>query len=176
MKRLFAAALFAAALSLSLVSPAAAQGTRTYSLKNGDTITPASHGYDPGGAPAYIGGQVAGQLDGATSGTFSLWVSFRNTGIVDAAAGVYSGEIVPQYSSFAVTEGSGRKSVTTSGTIDAGTVTYRLLADGRAEVISVVSGNLTVWQGKNKRRTAVGYGTLDYGTSAEGSGAMALYF
>lgn len=167
MKRLFAAPILAAAVLLSLAVAAAAQNPRTYSLKNGGTVTTASQGYDPSGARAYIGGAVAGQLDSAAGSTFTLWVSFRGTAIVDAAAGVYSGEIVPQYSSFAVTEGSGRKSVTTSGSIDAGTVTYRLLADGRAEVISVASDNLTIWQGKNKSRSVVGSGTLDYGVSAE---------
>lgn len=175
MKRLLTAALFAAALSFSLAAPAAAQSTRTYSLRSGDTLTPASAGFDPTGAPAYVGAVVAGQLNGAAGGIFTLWASFRNTGF-DPATGLYVGEIVPQYSSFAVTEGSGRKSVTTSGTVDAGTVTYRLLADGPAEIVSVVSDNLTVWQGKNKSRRAVGSGTLDYGTSAEGAGTIALNF
>jgi len=175
MKRMLTAALFLAAVSLLLSSSAAAQSMRTYSLKNGGTISLASTGYDPSGAPAYIGGSIAGQLEGATSGTFSFWVSFRNTSF-DPATGVYGGEIVPQYSSFAVTEGSGRKSVTTSGTIDAGTVTYRLTPDGLAEIISVVSNNLTVWGGKSKRRRAVGHGTLDYGTSGQGMGTMTLYF
>lgn len=175
MKRMLAAALFTAALSLSLAVTAAAQNPRTYSLKNGGTVSTASQGYDPSGAPAYIGGAVAGQLDSAPGGTFTLWVSFRSTGF-DPATGVYSGEVVPQYSSFAVTEPSGRKGVTTSGSIDAGAVTYRLLADGRAEVISVASNNLTIWQGKNKSRRVVGSGTLDYGRSAEGAGTMSLYF
>lgn len=61
MKRQLATALFGAAVLLSLISPVAAQSTRAYSLKNGDTITLASPGYDASGAPAYIGGQVAGQ-------------------------------------------------------------------------------------------------------------------
>lgn len=175
MKRLLAAALFTAALLLSLSSPAAAQSTRTFTLGPGSTLAPASPGYDPSGATTYFGGLVVGQVAGATPGTFTLSVAFRNTGVVDQAAGIYAGDIVSPYSSFAVTQGSGRKSVTTSGTIDAGTVTYRLTADGRAEIISVASGNLTVWSGKNKRRTAVGYGTLDYGTSSQGAGTIVLY-
>ena len=175
MKRLLAAALFTAAVLLSLSSPAAAQSTRTFTLSQGATLSPASPGFDPSGATTYFSGLVAGQVAGSTPGTFTLSVAFRNTGVVDAAAGLYSGEIVSPYSSFAVTQGSGRKSVTTSGTIDAGTVTYRLTADGRAEIISVVSGNLTVWSGKNKRRTAVGNGTLNYGTAAQGSGTIVLY-
>ena len=176
MKRLFAAALFSAAVLLTLSIPAAAQSARTFTLGQGATLAPASPGFDPSGATTYFGGLVAGQVAGATPGTFTLSVAFRNTGVVDPAAAIYTGEIVSPYSSFAVTQVSGRKSVTTSGTIDAGTVTYRLTADGRAEIISVVSGNLTVWSGKNKRRTAVGYGTLDYGTSAQGAGTMVLYF
>ena len=176
MKRLLAAALFAAAVSLSLSSPAAAQSTRTFTLSRGATITPASPGYAPSGVPIYFGGLVAGQVVGTTPGMFTLSVAFRSTGLVDPAAGVYGGEIVSPYSSFAVTESSGRKSVTTSGMIDAGAVTYRLTADGRAEILSVDSDNLTVWQGKNKSRRAVGSGTLDYGTPAEGSGTMAINF
>ena len=175
MKRLLATALFAAALFVSLSSPAAAQNARTFSLSQGDTIAPASRGFDPSGATTYFGGLVAGQVAGTTPGTFTLSVAFRNTGVVDPVAGVYSGEIITPYSSFVVTQGSGRKSVSTSGSIDGGTVTYRLTADGRAEIISVVSGNLTVWEGKNKRRTAVGYGTLNYGTAVKGSGMIVLY-
>lgn len=176
MKRLLAAALFMAAVFFTLSSPAAAQNARTFSLRQGATITPASPGFDPSGATTYFGGLVAGQVEGTTPGTFTLSVTFRNTGVVDALAGVYSGEIVSPYSSFVVTQGSGRKSVSTSGTIDGGSVTYRLTADGRAEIISVVSGSLTVWEGRNKRRTAVGYGTLDYGTATVGSGTITLYF
>ena len=176
MKRLLAAALFTAAVLFSFSNTAAAQSTRTFSLGPGDTIAPASPGYDTSGTPIYLGGVVAGQVQGTTAGTFTLWVAFRSTGPVDEAAGVYSGAIVSPYSSFAVTQGSGRKSVTTSGTIDAGAVTYRLTTAGVAEIISVVSGNLTVWEGKGKRRTSVGYGTLDYGRTAGGSGTLALYF
>ena len=176
MKRLIAAALFSAAISVLFSIPAAAQNTRTFSLSQGATIAPASPGFDPSGATTYFGGLVAGQVAGTAPSMFTLSVAFRSTGVIDQAAGVYGGEILSPYSSFAVTEASGRKSVSTSGTIDGGTVTYRLTADGRAEIISVVSGNLTVWEGKNKRRTAVGYGTLDYGTSAEGAGTIVLYF
>jgi hypothetical protein len=91
-------------------------------------------------------------------------------------AGIYGGDILSPYNSFAVTEASGRKSISTSGTIDAGTVTYRLTADGRAEIFSVTSNNLTVWEGKNKRRTAMGTGTLNYGPAADDSGTMTLSF
>lgn len=176
MKRMLTAALFLAAVSLLLSSPAAAQTTRAFSLNRGATLSPASPGYDPSGATIYFSGLVAGQVEAATPSTFTLSVAFRNTGVIDPAAGIYSGEILSPYSSFAVTEASGRKSVSTSGTIDAGTVTYRLTPDGRAEIVSVVSGSLTVWEGKNKNRRAVGRGTLDYGTSAEGMGTMLLYF
>jgi hypothetical protein len=75
-----------------------------------------------------------------------------------------------------VNQGSGRKTVSTSGSIDSGTVTYRLTQEGLADIISVSSNSLTVWEGKNKRRTAVGTGTLDYGTSVEGSGTLTLSF
>ena len=175
MKRLLAAALFTAALFLTLSSPAAAQTTRTFSLSNGSTISPASPGYDLNGGTAYFSGLVAGQVAAATPSTFTLSVAFRNTGVVDSVAGIYSGEIIAPYSSFAVTQSSGRKSVSTSGTIDAGTVTYRITTYGRAEILSVTSGSLTVWEGKNKNRRAVGNGTLDYGTVAEGSGTITLF-
>ena len=177
MKRLLAASLFAAAVFLSLGGPAAAQSTRTFSLTRGDTMVPASPGIvDPSGATAYHGGLVAGQVEGTTPGTFTLSITFRSTGVIDQAAGVYGGEIVSPYSSFVVTQGSGRKSVSTSGMIDAGKVTYRLTPYGMADIISVTSDNLTVWEGKNKSRRAVGNGTLNYGTAVEGSGTIALIF
>ena len=177
MKRLLAAVLFAAAVSLLFSSPAAAQSTRTFSLTRGDTMSPASPGLvDPSGATTYHGGLVAGQVEGTTPGTFTLSITFRSTGVIDPVAGIYGGEIVSPFSSFVVTQGSGRKSVSTSGTIDAGTVTYRLTSYGMADIISVTSGNLTVWEGKNKSRRAVGNGTLDYGTAIEGSGTIALFF
>lgn len=175
MIRLLAAALLTAVVFLSLSNPAAALITRTFSLSQGATMTPASPGFNPSGGTTYFGGLVAGQVEGTTPGTFTLSVTFRNTGVVDPVAGIYSGEILSPYSSFVVTQGSGRKSVSTSGTIDAGSVTYRITAEGRAEIISVVSGNLTVWEGKNKRRTAVGYGTLDYGKAVVGSGTLVLF-
>jgi hypothetical protein len=178
MKRILAAAFFMAAVFISFSTPAAAQTTRTFSLGLGDTLSPASQGYDPSGATTYFGGLVAGQVNGTPGNVFSLSLTFRSTGVIDPVAGVYGGEIVSPYSnsSFVVTQSSGRKSVSTSGTIDAGTVTYRLTAEGRADIISVTSGNLTVWEGKNKNRRAVGYGTLDYGTVAEGTGTIVLYF
>jgi hypothetical protein len=175
MKRFLAAVLFAAAVSLLFSSPAAAQSMRTFSLTRGDTMMPASPGLvDPSGATTYSGGLVAGQVEGTAPGTFTLSITFRSTGEIDPVTGAYIGQIVSPFSSFVVTQGSGRKSVSTSGTIDAGTVTYRLTTYGMADIISV-SGNLTVWEGKNKRRTAVGNGTLDYGTSVEGVGTMTLY-
>jgi hypothetical protein len=175
MKRNFAADLFAVAVSILLSSPVAAQNTRTFSLVQGSTITPASPGFDASGVPTYFGGLVAGQVSGPTPSTFTLSVAFRSTGVIDQVAGIYGGEILSPYSSFAVTQMSGRKSVSTSGTIDGGRVTYRL-TDGRAEIISVVSNNLTVWEGKNKRRTAVGTGTLNYGPAGDGSGTMTLIY
>ena len=176
MKRLFAAALISAAVLFSLSSSAAAQTTRTYSLTRGDTITPAVPSVDPSGTTTYYGVMVAGQVEATNLTTFTLSVTFRNTGVVDSAAGIYSGTIVSPFSSFVVTQSSGRKSVSTSGRIDAGSVTYRVTPDGFAEIISVVSGNLSVWEGKNKNRRVVGYGMLDYGTSVEGSGTMVLTF
>jgi hypothetical protein len=176
MKRLLTAAFFTAAVFFSLSSLAVAQNTRTFSLVRGDTLNPAYPSVDPSGTTTYSGVLVAGQVDGTNPGTFTFSLSFRSTGIVDPVAGVHSGVIVSPFSSFVVTQGTGRKSVSTSGTIDAGTVTYRVTPEGFAEIISVTSNNLTVWEGKNKRRTAVGYGTLDYGSTTEGSGTMVLNF
>jgi hypothetical protein len=176
MKRILAAALFAAAVSLLLGSPAAAQTTRTLSLSQGDTFTPASRFVDPAGVTTYYGGFVIGQVAGTSPATFTFSLAFQETGLIDSTNGIYSGSIISPNSSFSVSEVSGRKSVSTSGSIDSGTVTYRLTADGRADIISVVSSNLTVWEGRNKRRTAVGHGTLDYGTINEGAGTMVLYF
>lgn len=176
MKRLLVAAFFTAAVFFSLSSLAMAQNTRTFSLVRGDTLTPAYPTVDQSGATRYSGVLVAGQVDGTNPGTFTFSLTFQDTGIVDPVAGVRSGVIVSPFSSFVVTQGTGRKSVSTSGTIDAGTVTYRVTPDGFAEVISVTSNNLTVWEGKNKRRTAIGFGTLDYGTTVEGSGNLVLNF
>ena len=163
-------------LLLTLAGSASAQTTRTYSLVQGGTHIAASPFVDVSGSTTYHGALVMGQVAGATAASFSFSLTFRETGLVDPAAGVYSGAILPPTSSFSVSDLSGRKSVTTSGTIDSGTVTYRLTPDGRAEVISVVSSALTVWEGKNKSRTAVAHGTVNYGTSAEGAGTLVLYF
>ena len=177
MKRFLAAVLFAAAVSLLFSSPAVAQSTRAFTLTRGDTMTPASPGLaDPSGAITYHGGLVAGQVESPAPGTFTLSVTFRSMGVIDPVAGIYGGEVVSPFSSFVVTQGSGRKSVSTSGTIDAGTVTYRLTSYGMADIISVTSGNLTIWEGKNKNRRAVGNGTLNYGTAIEGSGTIELFF
>ena len=175
MKRLVAAALFSAAIFFSLNSPAMAQTTRTFSLSAGDTLMPASPGLDQGGLPTYSGGLVGGQATSTSTGPFTLSLTFQSTGVVDSAAGIYEGTIVSPFSSFVVNQSSGRKSVSTSGTINSGTVTYRLTPQGFAEIISVASNDLTVWEGKNKSRRAVGNGTLDYGTSIEGSGTLTLF-
>jgi hypothetical protein len=153
---------------------AASGQTRTLSLFNGDSLTPASPFVDASGGTTYFGGFINGQVASSSPSTFTFSITFKDTGVIDAAAGIYGGTIVAPNSSFTVTESSGRKSITTSGSIDAGTVTYRLI-DGRAEIISV-SGSLTIWEGKNRRRTAVGTGTLEYGTSEEGSGTITLTF
>ena len=168
---LFALSLFVLALTTS----AQAQ-TQTYSLVNGDSLTPASPFVDLSGVKTYIGGFVNGQVIANTTTTFTLSVAFREVGPVEGSPGVYIGSVVAPNSSFAVTQSVGRKSVTTSGSIDAGTVTYSLTPEGRADIISIESDNLTIWQGKNKSRIAVGNGTLDYGTVAAGAGTMVLNF
>ena len=163
-------------LLFTLAGGASGQTTRTYSLTQGDTLTPASPFVDAAGTTTYHGALVIGQVAGATPGTFTFSLTFRDAGVIDPVAGIYGGVILPPTSSFSVSEFSGRKSVTTSGTVDSGAVTYRLTPDGRADVISIVSSGLTVWEGKNKTRRAVGHGTVDYGTSAEGAGTLVLYF
>jgi hypothetical protein len=160
---------------LTLAGSASAQTTRTFSLTQGDTHIPASPVVDASGSTTFYSALVIGQVVSATPTTFTFSLTFRDAGVLDPVAGIYSGVILPPTSSFSVSEIYGRKSVTTSGTVDSGTVTYRLTPDGRAEVVSVVSTALTVWQGKNKSRTAVGSGTVDYGTAAEGAGTMVLY-
>jgi hypothetical protein len=163
-------------LLLTLAGSASGQAARTLSLSLGDTITPASPFVDASGATTYHGALITGRVDGSTPGSFVFSLTFRETGVIDPVAGIRSGFIVPPTSSFSVSEFSGRKSVTTSGTVDSGAVTYRLTPDGRADIISIVSSGLTVWEGKNKTRKAVGYGTVNYGTSAEGAGTLVLYF
>ncbi|HKO60898.1 MAG TPA: hypothetical protein VJV03_07045 [Pyrinomonadaceae bacterium] len=176
MKRRLFAAVFSAAIVFTLTSSAMAQTTRTFSLSAGDTMTPASPGFDPAGGTMYYGGLVAGQATGTAGGIFTLSLTFRSIGVVDAANGIYGGLIVSPYSSFVVNQPSGRKTVSTSGSINTGTVTYRLTPEGRADIISVSSTSLTVWEGKNKSRRAVGTGTLDYGTTMIGSGKLTLTF
>ena len=163
-------------LLLTLAGSASAQTTRTYSLVQGGTHIAASPFVGLDGSTTYHGALVIGQVSGATPTTFTFSLTFRETGLIDPVAGIYGGVILPPTSSFSVSQVSGRKSVTTSGTIDSGTVTYRLTPDGRAEIVSLVSSALTVWEGRNKSRTAVGHGTLDYGTAAEGAGTLVLYF
>jgi hypothetical protein len=163
-------------LLLTLAGSASAQTTRTYSLVQGGTQVAASPFVDLNGSTTYHGALVIGQAAGTTPTTFTFSLAFRATGLIDPLAGIYGGVILPPTSSFSVSELSGRKSVTTSGTIDSGAVTYRLTSDGRAEIVSVVSSALTVWEGRNKSRKAVAHGTVDYGTAAEGAGTLALYF
>ncbi len=164
-------------LLLTLAGSASGQTAHTYSLSSGDTLTPASPFVDQSGVTTFHGALISGRDDGgAAPGTFTFSLDFQATGVIDPAAGIYGGSVVPPVSSFSVSEVSGRKSVSTSGTVDAGTVTYRLTPDGRADIISIVSSNLTIWEGKNKTRKAVGSGTVDYGTAAEGAGKMVLYY
>lgn len=168
---LFALSLFVLGLTMS------AQGqTQTLSLVNGDSLTPASPFVDLSGVKTYIGGFVNGQVVASTTTTFTLSVAFREIGPLEGSPGIYTASIVAPNSSFAVTQAVARKSVTTSGSIDAGTVTYSLTPEGRAEIISIQSDNLTIWEGKNKSRRQVGNGTLDYGTVADGAGTMVLNF
>jgi hypothetical protein len=163
-------------LLLTLAGSASAQTTRTYSLVQGDTHIAASPFVNLDGSTTYHGAFVIGQVSSAAPTTFTFSLAFRDTGLIDPVAGLYGGVVLPPTCSFSVSEVSGRKSVSTSGTIDSGAVTYRLTPDGRAEVVSVVSSALTVWEGKNKSRRAVGYGTVNYGTASEGAGTMVLYF
>ena len=173
-RRSVGAVFFAAAMFLALNISAMAQTTKTFALHSGDTLMPASASIDPSGVTTYRGGLVGGQAVGTSTGPFTFSLTFQNTGVIDGEAGVYSGVIVSPFSSFVVNQQSGRKSVSISGSIDSGTVTYRLTPEGMAEILSVSSNNLTVWEGKNKTRRIVGTGTLDYGTSIEGSGTMTL--
>ena len=171
-KAIFALSLL---MILTLAGSASAQTVRNLTLSGGNNVAPAFAVADATGATTFYGGFVTGRVEGATPGVFSLSLTFRDTGLLDPMTGLYGGAIIPPTGSFSVTEAVGRKSVATSGTIDAGAVTYRLTADGRAEIVSVVSGSLTVWSGKNSKRRAVGNGTLDYGTLAPGAGTMSLF-
>ena len=153
-------------LLLALAGSASAQTARTYSLVQGGTHVAASPFVGLDGSTTYHGALVIGQTAAAAPTTFTFSLAFRATGVIDPAAGIYGGVILPPSSSFSVSELSARKSVTTSGTIDSGAVTYRLTPDGRAEVVSIVSSGLTIWEGKNRTRRAVGYGTAAAGDSS----------
>ena len=161
---------------LTLAGSASAQSARELTLSNGDTQTPAMPVTSLTGETTYYSGFVIGTVNSTNPTTFSFLLSFKDAVLTDSTAGIYSGTIISPSSSFAVTEAVGRKkSITTSGSIDSGTVTYRLTPDGRADIISV-SGALTIWEGKNSKRRAVGNGTVEYGTDAEGAGTMWLNF
>jgi hypothetical protein len=163
-------------LVVAVAGVAHGQSTRTLSLVKGDTLTPASSFVDASGTRTYFSGLVIGSVDSSSPSTFALSLAFSDAGVVNADLGIYGGTIVSPNSSFTVTQASGRKSVTTSGSIGDGTVTFRLTPEGRADIISVVSNNLTIFEGKNKRRTAVGSGSIDYGSVTEGEGTMVLNF
>ena len=160
---------------LMIASNASAQSTRMLVLSQGDTQNPAMPVVSLYGEITYYNGYVMGRVAAANPTTFNFLLSFKGGGLIDPTAGIYSGTITSPSSSFTVTEAVGRKSISTSGTIDSGTVTYRLLPDGRADIISV-SGALTIWEGKNSKRKMVGNGTLEYGTVTEGAGNMVLNF
>ena len=161
---------------LMLVGSASAQSTRTLTLSNGDTQTPAMPVTSLTGETTYYSGFVMGSVNSTNPTTFSFLLSFKDAVLIDSTAGIYSGSIISPSSSFAVTESAGRKkSITTSGSIDSGTVTYGLTREGRGEIISV-SGALTIWEGKNSKRRAVGSGTIEYGAGTEGAGTMWLNF
>jgi hypothetical protein len=161
---------------LMLAGSASAQSTRMLTLSQGDTQTPAMPVTNLNGETTYYSGFVMGRVNATNPTTFSFLLSFKGGDLIDQTAGIYSGTIISPSSSFAVTEAVGRKSISTSGSIDSGYVTYRLLPDGRADIISVVSNSLTIWEGKNSKRRKVGDGTLEYGTVTEGAGTMVLNF
>src|SRR5688500_18793617 len=106
----FALTLFVLALTISSQAQ-----TQTYSLVNGDQLTPASAFVDLSGVKTYFGGFVNGQVLANTTTTFTFSVAFREIGPVEGAPGIYSGSVVAPNSSFAVTQHVGKKSVTTSG-------------------------------------------------------------
>ena len=163
---------------LALANSAYAQSTRTLELSQGYTHTPAMAVTNLTGEVTYHNGFVMGSVTNTTNPTtFSFLLSFKDAVLIDSAAGIYSGTIISPSSSFAVTESvSRKKSTTTSGTIDSGSVTFRFLPDGRADIISVVSDSLSLWEGRNSKRRKVGSGTVDYGTVMEGEGTMVLNF
>lgn len=159
---------------LMLVGSASAQPAGMLTLSNGDTQTPAMPVTSLTGETTYYSGFVMGSVNSTNPTTFSFLLSFRDNGS-EPINGIHSGTIISPSSSFAVTEAARRKSISTSGSIDSGTVTYRLTPDGRADIISV-SGALTIWEGKNSKRRAVGNGTIEYGIVTEGAGTMWLNF
>src|SRR5687767_3773067 len=140
---------------LTFAGSASAQSARELTLSNGDTQTPAMPVTSLTGETTYYSGFVMGTVTSTNPTTFSFLLSFKDAVLIDSTAAIYSGIIISPSSSFAVTEAVGRKkSITTSGSLDSGTVTYRLTPDGRADIISV-SGAVTIWEGKNSKRRAV---------------------
>jgi hypothetical protein len=159
---------------LMLAGSASAQSVRTLTLSQGDTQNPAMPAVSPTGEITYYSGFVTGRVTATNVTTFNFLLTFKGRTLIDPAAGIYSGTIVSPSSSFSVTEAVGRKSISTSGSIDSGAVTYRLLPDGRADILSVTSDSLTIWEGRNSKRKMVGNGILRYGTVTEGEGTMVL--
>src|SRR5688500_7662558 len=86
---------------LAAAGPASGQ-TRTFSPLNGDSLPPATPFVDINGVTTYFGGFINGQVASTSPATFTLAITFRAEGVVDPAAGIYSGTIVAPNSSFAV--------------------------------------------------------------------------
>jgi hypothetical protein len=89
---------------LMLAGSASAQSTRTLSLSQGDTQTPAMPVVSLTGETTYYSGYVMGRVTATNPTTFSFLLSFKGTGLIDPAAGIYGGTIISPSSSFAVTE------------------------------------------------------------------------
>lgn len=158
-----------------LTQTASAATTRTESL-SGSCINPATALANPTtGVVSYYHGMVSGSAVGGINGAFVLSVSFNTGEIVDPVNNVYAAVLSYPNSSFSLTSSSGKNN-TLSGTIDSGVVTYTLNPDGSAKVIGVTNAALTIRGGKGTYSKVSGSGSLDYGSTTEGSGTMTLTF
>ena len=150
--------------------------TYTDKLQGSETATATPYFNPMTGGISYYGATFIGTATGSIPGSFSVAVSFEPLG-TDPYTGNSIGTIMTPFSNFGLTSKQGKQSSSLSGTIDAGTVEYRLNANGTATVTKITAAQLRITNGKgNYRRITRGCGTLDGVLDTGFSGTLSLTF
>lgn len=155
-------------------------GTTYTDALQGSAGTSAVPFYNPlTGVTSYFGAVFVGSATGGIPGSFTLVVAFDPLTPPDGENGIGTGSIITPFSIFAISNKNGKPS-SISGTIDSGTVEYKLNADGTATVINIMDAQVTIKGGKGiYRRVTSGCGTLDGGLDTSTglfSGTLSLTF